>query len=184
MASLSGNENLRPELEYYSAQNRLLNEQKKQLDTRLLPTLSFFGTGMIHSKVSPLMNNGLLIGGISLSWNIGALYTRKNDLNKIELNRSNIETQRATFLFNNRLQNESSNGSIDCLQQQIAHDDAIVKLRESIRQKSEKKVQLGTESVNELLRNVNAVSQARQQKAIHEIQLLKEIYNRKHINNN
>jgi hypothetical protein len=44
---------------------------------------------------------------------------------------------------------------------------------------SEKKVQLGTESVNEMLRDINAVSEARQQQALHQIQLIKEIYAQK-----
>ena len=95
-----------------------------------------------------------------------------------------IDSQRETFLFNNSLQNESTNGNIATLKRQINQDDEIVSLRESIRGKSEKRVKLGTESVNEMLRDINAVSQARQQKALHEIQLLKEIYSLKTINNN
>lgn len=62
-------------------------------------------------------------------------------------------------------------------------DDEIISLRESIRSKADKKVQLGTESVNELVRDINAVSLARAQKAQHEILLLKEIYKQKNINN-
>ena len=80
------------------------------------------------------------------------------------------------FLFNNRLQNTETEGAISSLRKQLAQDDEIVSLRESIRSKSDKKVLLGTESVNELVRDINAVSMARAQRAQHEIQLLKEIY--------
>lgn len=176
-------ENNRPELDYYMAQSKLLKEQRKQLDARLRPTLSAFGIGMYHTKVMDLMKNGMLLGGLSVSWNIGTFYTRKNDIKKLELQQQQIESQRETFLFNNRLQRENSNGQIDNLRSQIVEDDEIVTLRQSIYSKSLKKVQLGTESVNEMLRDVNAVSQARQQKALHEIQLLKELYNMKNINN-
>lgn len=176
-------ENNRPELDYYIAQSKLLGEQRKQLDARLRPTFSAFGIGMYHTKVMDLMKNSMLLGGLSVSWNIGAFYTRKNDIKKLELQQQQIESQRETFLFNNRLQRENSNGQIDNLRSQIAEDDEIVTLRQSIYSKSQKKVQLGTESVNEMLRDVNAVSQARQQKALHEIQLLKELYNMKNINN-
>lgn len=41
----------------------------------------------------------------------------------------------------------------------------------------------GTETVNEMLRDINAVSEARLTKAFHEIQLLQEIYKLKNINN-
>jgi outer membrane protein TolC len=174
----------RPELSYYMAQGRLLNEQRRQLDTQLAPRLSAFGMGMYHSSTTDLMKNGMLAAGITLNWNIGALYTRKNDIRKNSLQRMQIESERETFVFNNRLQNEQSAGVIDNLMQQISQDDEIIALRERIRSTGEKKVQMGTETVNEMLRYINAVSEARRQKALHEIQLLKEIYNKKTINNN
>lgn len=176
--------NQRPELSYYISQNQLLDAQRKQLDTRLRPTVSLFGMGMFHSKVSDMVNNGLLLSGVSVSWNIGALYTRKNDIRKLEVQRQMNESERTTFLFNNRLQNEEASGTIASLRKQLVQDDEIIRLRESIRSKSDKKVQLGTESVNELVRDINAVSMARTQKAQHEILLLKEIYQQKYINNN
>ena len=173
----------RPELSYYDSQNLLLDAQRKQLDSKLRPTVSLFGMGMMHSKVSDMMNNGVLAGGVSVSWNIGALYTRKNDIKKLEVQRTMNDSQRETFLFNNRLQNEEADGNIVSLRKQISQDDEIVRLRESIRSKADRKVQLGTESVNELVRDINAVSLARAQKAQHEILLLKEIYKQKNINN-
>lgn len=173
----------RPELQYYYSQNLLIDARRKQLDTRLRPTLSLFGMGMLHSKVSDMINYGMLAGGISLSWNIGALYTRKNDIRKLEVQRQMNDIQREVFLFNNRLQNEQEYGIIASLRKQIAQDTEIISLRESIRSKSDRKVQLGTESVNELVRDINAVNLAKTQKAMHEIQLLQEIYKLKYINN-
>lgn len=173
----------RPELSYYESQNQLLAAQRRQLDARLRPTVSLIGMGMVHSKLSDMVHNGLLMGGVSLSWNIGALYTRKNDIKKLNLQEQMNQVQRETFLFNNRLQNEEVEGNMDALRKQIAKDDEIVRLRENIRGKSDKKVQLGTESVNELVRDINAVSMARAQKAQHEIQLLKEMYRQLTINN-
>ena len=173
----------RPELSYYASQNRLLEAQRKQLDTRLRPTVSLFGMGLLHTQMSDMVHDGVLAGGVSVSWNIGALYTRKNDIRKLKVQQEMNENQQATFLFNNRLQNEEADGVIASLRKQIAQDEEIVRLRESIRSKSDKKVQLGTESVNELVRDINAVSLARAQKAQHEIQLLQEVYRVKNINN-
>ena len=138
---------------------------------------------MGHTQVSSLVRNGLLAAGVSVSWNIGALYTRRNDLRKLELERATYDSERATFLLNNRLQNEEATGAAASLRKQLAHDDEIVRLRESIRTTSENRVKAGTESVNELLRHILAVSMARGEKAQHEILLLKEMYNQKHINN-
>lgn len=173
----------RPELKYYASQNLLLDAQRKQLNTQLRPTVGIFGMGMVHSKMSGMLNNGMMVAGVSVSWNIGALYTRKNDIRKIEVQRQINDSQREVFLFNNRLQNEEANGAIASLKRQIEKDEEIVRLRESIRGKSDRKVELGTKSVNELVSDINAVSLARAQKAMHEIQLLKEIYRQKNINN-
>ncbi len=172
----------RPELNYYAAQQALIAAQRKQLNTQLRPTLGFFGTGLIHSKVSEWINQGMLMGGVSLTWNLSALYTRKNDLRKLNTQTSLYESQQEVFVFNNRLQNEEAEGAINSLRKQLAQDDEIVRLRQSIRNRNEQKVKLGTESVNELLRNINAVSQARAQQALHELQLLKEQYNQNDIN--
>lgn len=176
--------NLRPELSYYDAQNSLLDARRSALNADLMPHIGLFGVAALHNKVMSMMKDNLLAVGVTLSWNIGALYTRKNDIRSIEVNRQINESQRETFLFNTELQNRNSDGVINSLRRQIALDEKIINLRQSILTTSEKKVQNGTETVNEMLRNVNAVSEARQTKALHELQLLQEAYNLKNINNN
>ncbi len=173
----------RPELSYFAAQNALIDSRRKQLDTALRPTVGFFGTAAAHTKVTDLLHNGFLAAGISVSWNIGALYTRKNDLRKLDTQRARYDSEREVFLFNNHLQNEESAGAAQALREQIKRDEEIVSLRERIRATGEKRVKLGTESVHELVRDINAASMARAQKAQHEIQLLAELYKQRNINN-
>lgn len=173
----------RPELSFYASRNQLLDTQRKQLDTRLRPTIGFMGMGLLHTKVSDMVHNGILLGGINISWNIGALYTRKNDLHKIEVQRQMNDNQKETFLFNNCLQNEDADGNILSFKKQLNKDAQIVTLRENIRQTNEKKVKLGTETVNELIRSINAMSMAKQQQSLHELQLLQAIYHSRLINN-
>lgn len=173
---LKSEEVKRPELSYFQARENQLDAERKRLNASLLPTLKAFGTGVYHTKVTSLIHNGMLAGGLTLSWNVGALYTRKNDLQKLMVQRQQIESERATFLFNNHLEVETAEGNIAMLKKQLLRDDEIVRLREQIRGKSEKKVRLGTESINEMLRDINAVSKARQQRSTHEIQLVEALY--------
>lgn len=175
--------NRRPEMDYYSAQLRLLDEQRRSLDTRLMPRLDLFGTGIYHNKIVGMAKNGTLAAGITMKWNIGALYTRKNDIRNIDTERQSVETQREAFVFNTRLKEENSHGNIENLRKQIELDDEIIRLRENIRSKSEKRVRGGTETVNEMLRDINAVGEARQAKAIHTVLLLKETYALKNTTN-
>lgn len=172
-------ENRHPRLTYYQAQLNGLSAERKLLDARLLPTLSAFGLGLYHTQLTDMARSGMLAAGLSFSWNIGALYTRKNDLRNLELKRRKIENQRETFLFDNRLKDEQTNGNIASLRRQLTLDEQLVALRQRLRTASEKKVRFGTESVNELLRQVNALNEARLQQALHQIQLLSEIHSLK-----
>ena len=175
---------LRPELSYYAAQQNLLDTQRKSLTARLLPQLSAFAMGMYHNKVLDMMKPAMLAGGITLSWKISPFYTRKNDLRSIETKKSMINQERETFLFNIHLQNEKEQSVVEDLREKLKQDDEIIRLRENIHSVSVTKVQNGIQTINEMLRDVNAVNEARQQKSIHEIQLLEAMYQLKNINNN
>ncbi len=180
-------QNNRPELALYDAQNRLLDERLKAINSDLRPHLGVFAQGGYANPALNLFKNGFEAYykiGATLSWNFGSFYTRGNDKRKLDVERQTIESERETFLFNTRLQSELEGGEIDRLRKQIKQDEEIISLRENIRSKSEMKVKNGTETVNEMLRDINAVSEARLQKSLHEVQLLQEIYKLKTINNN
>lgn len=174
----------RPELSYFAAQQNLLDTQRKSLTARLLPQLSAFAMGMYHNKVLDMMKPAMLAGGITLSWKISPFYTRKNDLRSIETKKSMINQERETFLFNIHLQNEKEQSVVEDLREKLKQDDEIIRLRENIHSVSVTKVKNGIQTINEMLRDVNAVNEARQQKSIHEIQLLEAMYQLKNINNN
>ena len=70
------------------------------------------------------------------------------------------------------------------LRSQITQDDEIVEIRERICKKSRTRVENGMETVNEMLREINALNEAKETKAYHEIQLIQEIYKLKNIHNN
>lgn len=178
--------NNRPELSLYNAQNRLLDLQRNVLDTYLRPRIGLFLQGGYGNPALNMLKNkfeAYYKVGATLTWNFGNLYTRANDKRKIDTDRLGIEAEREAFLFNTGLQSELQPGNIESLRRQISQDDEIISLRERIRSKADVKVANGTETVNEMLRDINAVSEARLTKAFHEIQLLQEIYKLKNINN-
>lgn len=178
--------NNRPELSLYNAQNRLLDQQRNVLDTYLRPRIGLFLQGGYGNPALNMLKNkfeAYYKVGATLTWNFGNLYTRANDKRKIDTDRLGIEAEREVFLFNTGLQSELQRGNIESLRRQISQDDEIITLRERIRSKADVKVANGTETVNEMLRDINAVSEARFTKAFHEIQLLQEIYKLKNINN-
>lgn len=125
--------------------------------------------------------NGLV--GVKLSWNIGALYTHKNDKARLRLQREQIENAREVFLFNNSIDEIQQKENINRYRKMMQNDDEIIDLRTHIRKAAESKLAHGIIDVNSLLREINNENAAKAQQAIHEIDMLKEMYNLKFTNN-
>lgn len=182
--------NTRPEIRLFDNQLRLSETQEKALDARLKPHLGLFAQGyygypglnmfedMMQHKWSL---NGLV--GVKLSWNIGALYTHKNDKARLRLQREQIENAREVFLFNNSIDEIQQKENINRYRKMMQNDDEIIDLRTHIRKAAESKLAHGIIDVNSLLREINNENAAKAQQAIHEIDMLKEMYNLKFTNN-
>lgn len=62
----------------------------------------------------------------------------------------------------------------------INEDHEIVELRTSIRESAEAKLELGIIDINNLLQEINRENEAKTNLSIHEIEMLKQIYELKH----
>lgn len=183
---LQNGANSRPELALYAAQERLLDARLKSLNVALRPNVGLFARGGYGNPGLNMLKDDFdayYKVGVTLSWNFGSLYTRANDRRNIDIERQTVQSERDAFLFNTRLQTELESGAVANLREQLRQDDEIITLRRRIREKAELRVANGTETVNEMLRDINAVSDAQLGKRLHEIQLLQEMYKIKHLNN-
>ena len=185
-----GGGNARPELRAIDAQLRLADAQEKALDAALMPKLGVFAQGyygypgynMFEDMLSHKFSwNGMI--GARLTWNMGALYTRKNDKAKIQLQRDMAETNRDVFLFNNNLEQIQQNENIQRYKKLMADDEEIISLRSSIRKAAESKLSHGIIDVNDLVKEINNENAAKVQQTVHEIEMLKEIYDLKYTTN-
>lgn len=181
----------RPELKAIEAQLRLADAQEKSLDAALMPRFSVFAQGFYgypgYNLFEDMRNrswslNGMI--GARLTWNIGALYTRKNDKAKLNVQRSTFNVQRDVFLFNNHLEQLQQNEDIARYRQLMADDNEIITLRQSVRKAAESKLLHGIIDVNDLVKEIHAENSAQMQQSIHEIEMLKEIYDLKFTTNN
>ena len=181
----------RPELRAIDAQLRLADAQEKAHDAALMPKLGVFAQGFYgypgYNLFEDMMSrkwslNGMI--GARLTWNIGALYTRKNDKAKLNVQRDAFNVQRDVFLFNNNLEQIQQNENIERYRKLMAADDEMITLRSNIRKAAESKLQHGIIDVNDLVREINAENAARIQQRVHEIEMLKEIYDLKFTTNN
>ena len=183
--------NNRPELRLIDSQLRLADAQDQALKAALLPRLGVFAQGYYgypgYNLFKDMMGrewswNGMV--GARLTWNIGALYTHHNDKAKVQLMRETAQNQREVFLFNNRLEQMQQNEAIDRYRQLMAQDEEIITLRQQVRKAAESKLSHGIIDVNDLIRDINSENAARVQQSIHEIEMLKQMYDLKYTMNN
>ncbi len=177
----------RPELKLFDAQTNLFASQEKIIRAGNLPKLGVFGQGGYGNPGLNMFNPGFTpyyILGAKLTWNFSGLYSQGNHLQKIALNKQTVASQKETFLFNTNLKVVNAQNEIAKIKEQIKSDDEIIALRKNIKKAAEVKVENGTLTVTDLIREINAESTAIQEKAIRQIQLSMAVYNLKNITNN
>lgn len=185
-----GTGNNRPEMRLFDSQLRLADAQEKALNAALLPKLGVFAQGFYgypgYNMFEDMMRHEMSLNGMvgaRLTWNIGALYTRKNDKAKLQLQRELTESNRDVFLFNSNLEQLQLTEEIARYRQLMADDDEIISLRSSVRKAAESKLSHGIIDVNDLVREINQENAAKVQRSMHEIQMLKKSYDNKFTTN-
>ena len=182
--------NKRPEMLLFDNQLQLSSIKEKALNSQVRPKLGIFAQGFYGypglNMFEDMMNrkwslNGMV--GVKLSWNVGALYSLKNDKVKLRLQREMTENAREIFLFNNQLEEIQQNENIKRYHTMKQTDDEIIMLRTNIRKSAESKLSHGIIDINNLLREINNENAAKIQQTIHDIEMLKEMYNLKYTNN-
>ena len=182
--------NKRPEMLLFDNQLKLSSIKEKALNTQIRPKLGIFAQGFYgypgFNMFEDMMNrkwslNGMV--GVKLSWNVGALYSLKNDKARLRLQREMTENAREIFLFNNQLEEIQQNENIKRYHTMKQADDEIIMLRTNIRKAAESKLSHGIIDINNLLREINNENAAKIQQTIHDIEMLKEMYNLKYTNN-
>lgn len=182
-ANVASRTSARPELNLFNAQENRLEAQRKAINTSVMPRFSAFAQGyygypglnMFKGMTSTEWSLNAIVG-VRMSWNIGALYTRKNNLEKIDIAQKQIATGREVFLFNTALQMTQDYGEIERLRKAVEDDSRIVELRQRVRKAAESQLENGVIDATDLLRKITEETTALQSRSTHEIELLQAIY--------
>lgn len=177
----------RPELKYFEKQLQTNEARNASITANMMPKIGLFAqlyygyTGFDYFENMMNRNPSFnILAGVKLSWNIGALYNKKNDRMKLKLSSDNINVERDIFLFNINLQSRSQLDHIDELKAVIKNNDRIVELRTNVRKAAESQLDNGVIDATALLTKLTDEKQARLTAAYHEIQLLQSIYELKY----
>jgi len=176
----SNGEIKRPELIIYDYQNKILDAQNNLLTAKSRPKLSFFVQGGYGRPAFNILSNNFdpfYIGGVRFSFPLSGFYTIKNERELINISRESTEVQKNTFLFNTRLAIKQQSADIGKFYDLLKTDDEIITLRTNVKKAALAQLENGVINSSDYLREVNAEDGARQNKILHEIQLLMAQYN-------
>jgi len=178
---------VRPELLLYKNQRELVNAESGMQKVNMMPKIGFLGVGFMIAPGASFGNNKIStlgVAGLSASWNLSAFYKKSNDKQLTQQQLNKINVQEETFLFNTKFQMTQSSASIEKQKAVLSEDDEIVSLRQTIREGYQLKYNTGMGPLIDLLNATTRESDARAQKALHEMQLLMTQYDYKTISGN
>jgi outer membrane protein TolC len=165
----------RPELQLFSAQQKLFNGQNKLIETKNIPRANLFFQGGYGRPGLNFLKNDFdffYTTGLRFNWSFGGLYTVKKEKELIRINNQIVDVQKDLFLLNTNTQLKQQQSEIDKIEQLIAKDEEIIALRISVKEAAKAQLENGVITANDYLREVNAEDQSRQSRITHELQLL------------
>ncbi len=184
---IHGYTSARPEFALLDAQQNRLIAQKMAINSSVMPHFGAFAQGyygypgmdMFKSMTSTEWTLNAIVG-LRISWNIGAFYTKHNNLEKINIAQEQLAVQREVLQFNTRMLTTQDDGEIARLRKAVENDARIVELRRSVRIAAESKLKNGVIDATDLLRKITDETTAILNRNVHEIELLQAIYRLKH----
>ena len=172
----------RPELKLFSSQQNMIESQDGLTISKVLPKASlFFQGGYGKPGLNMLLNefDWFYITGARLTWSLSNIYSYSNEKEINELNKKNIEAQKQIFLLNTNISVKQQLYEIDKLKKLITVDQEIIDIRTSVKESAKAQLENGVITSSDFIRELNAEDTAKQNLAIHTIQLLLAHYNYK-----
>ncbi len=183
MQEIISRESARPELAMFDSEERKIEAQRIAINSSTMPRFSLFAQGyygypgmdMFKSMISADWSLNAMVG-VRMQWNIGAFYTKNNNLEKLNTAKQQLAVQRDVFLFNTEMQTTEQDGEIARLRRAVEDDDRIVELRRSVRMAAESRLENGVIDATDLLRKITDETAAMLNRSTREIELLQAIY--------
>jgi outer membrane protein TolC len=166
----------RPEYSLLNLQQDRLKAMESVVLTKTRPRFSGFGqAGFGRPGLNMLSNtfDPFYMFGVRLSWNVWDWHQTRNDRHILGIQQDIINTQKEIFEKNLSVTLERSRGNILKYEELIEQDDAIIELRSNISQTGSSQLDNGVIMAADYLTYLNAESQARLNKEVHKILLIK-----------
>ncbi len=177
----------RPEIALYDLNRKIYDVQEKELKTIYLPKFDAFLQGAYGRPTLNFIDNnfgGWYIGGVRMIWNLGSLYTIKNNRTNIRLNKESVDVDKETFIYNTNLSLVKQGQDLIKYTSLIKQDETIISLRSSVTNAAKAQLENGVVTVHDYIAKSNDENLAKQSKILHSIQLIQAQYQYKNISGN
>ena len=166
----------RRELALFDYQKQSIEVQRSLLSARKKPRFElFFQAGYGRPALNMLENKFDLyyLGGARFAWQLSGLYNHNREKQIFTLRQQSLDIQKETFLFNTGIISNQYQGEIEKLERLIQVDAEIIELRSRVKETAAFQLEQGVISPTDFVRELNAEDQARQNRVLHETQLLR-----------
>lgn len=167
---------IRPELQLFDAQIESIKASIELTKVSLMPKITAFGQGGIGKPGPNIFNDSFspyFIVGIQGRWQLWDWNRSKRDRQELKLGIETIDESRKSFIRMQYLQIAQQRARIHTIQEQLAIDDEIIALRESVVKSTSSQLDNGVITATEFLIELNAAHQSKLQRRIREIELYK-----------
>ncbi len=169
----------RPELKIFEKQGELVLTQNRMSLVKSLPKANLFAQGGYGNPGLNMLKNEFewfYITGVRVNWTFSNLYTFGKERKINQINRDLINNQSETFLLNTNMNLKQQENEIQKLEELIQTDNELLTLRTNIKKTSEIRLQNGIIGASDYINDLNQEEISRQNKIVHETQLLMALY--------
>lgn len=177
----------RPELLMYDLNKQILDVQDRELKTSYLPKFDAFIQGAYGRPTLNFIDNnfgGWYIGGVRMIWNLGGLYTLKNNRSYLKIGKESVDIDKETFLYNTNLVMKNQSQNMIKYASLLNQDEKVISLRSSVANAAKAQLENGVVTTHDYIAKVNDENLARQSKILHSIQLIQAQYEFKNTTGN
>ena len=178
MNTSKGDEITRPELKLFDSQKAMLEVRHKLTNNAALPKISVGGEAAYGRPGPNFLNQDFRFfeqAGITLKWNVGALYDLSNEKQNYTIGSKMVDVQKEVFEFNLKSTMLTQTAEINSLKDILEKDKLIIEKRHNVKETAASQLANGTITSTDYLTESNAEMQAVLNQKVHEIKLMNAI---------
>jgi len=163
----------RPEYKLFNLQLDKLNFLKDQTKVQYRPKMSAFAEGLYGRPGLNIFKDEFQFNymvGVRLQWKLWNWNTGKRDREVLQLQKRNVEENKAAFTRNIKVAVQKDISDIQKYKNMISRDHEIIKLRQKVEQQSASRLHNGVITPTEYVTDLYSVYQARLALDEHQIQ--------------